>query len=72
MVELYPFIDEKGHINGTFWLLCDDKKQTKNMIIRILKERDAHQFTINSDLAGSLYKYHYLNKDDKYPSALHV
>ena len=42
------------------------------MIIRIIKERMQNQFTINSDLAGSLYKYHYLNKDDQYPSALHV
>ena len=26
MVELFPFIDDEGHISGTFWLINDDKK----------------------------------------------
>lgn len=47
------------------------KKNGKNIPIRIKRPEEISKFTINSDIAGSLYKYYFCGDDDK-PCTLHA
>ena len=79
-VKLLPFIsknkvgdDHKLEINGTIWVqkLNNKVKKDKHVIVRIKRPVEVHKFNINSDIAGSLYKYYY-SMGDKTPCTLHA
>jgi len=48
----------KLKINGTIWVQ-KLKGRKRKVVVRIKRPVDVHKFTINSDIAGSLYKYYY-------------
>jgi hypothetical protein len=50
----------------------DKKLVDKKVVVRIKRPLDVSKFTINSDIAGSLYKYYYCNENDEFPCTLHA
>ena len=57
-------------MNGTIWVQ-ELKGKDKKIVVRIKRPADVHKFTINSDIAGSLYKYYYSERGLT-PCTLHV
>ena len=73
-VLLQPFIDDEHKISGTIFI---EPSKHHNIIIRIKNPQLFEEFTIKSDLAGSVYNYYFHEKDenpgdDKYPCTLHA